>query len=59
MENVIKASLPNGSDEVKDAYIRGAEFARQLVLKKMRELLDDEWLSNGEVLDQLYEFIKK
>ena len=59
MENVVKSTVPNGSDEVKDAYLKGAEFARQLVLKKMRELLDDEFLSDGQVLDELYEFIKK
>lgn len=59
METIIKTNIPNGSNEVKDAYLKGAEFVRQMVLKKMKELLDDEFLSDGQVLDELYEFIKK
>ena len=59
MKSIIEATPLKGSESEKQAYIQGAEFVRMIILQKMKELFDDEWLSDGDVLDQLYEFIKK
>lgn len=59
MKSIIEATPFKGSDIEKQAYLQGAEFARMIILQKMKELFDDEWLTDGEVLDQLYEFIKR
>lgn len=59
MKSIIEAVQFKGTESEKQAYLEGAEFVRNIILQKMKELFDDEWLSDGEILDQLYEFIKK
>lgn len=59
MRSIIESATYNGSEEERNAYAKGAEFARNMILQKMKELFDDEWLTDGEIIDQLYEFIKK
>ena len=60
MEQLIEANIAiNWDEKTKQGYRNGAEFSRKIILKKMRELIDDEWLSNEEILTQLYEFIAK
>ena len=59
MKNLIKATTFQDSDSEKNAYLQGCEFVRMIILKKMQELFDDEWLTDGEIIDQLYEFVKK
>lgn len=59
MKKLIEASHFNGNESERAAYLQGCEFVRMIVLKKMQELFDDEWLTDGEIIDQLYEFVKK
>ena len=59
MKSIIEATPFKGTEGEKEAYLQGAEFVINIILQKMKELFDDEWLSDGEVLDQLFEFIKK
>ena len=56
----IYESIPfKGSELEQQAYLQGCEFVRMMVIQKMKELFDDEWLTDGEIIDQLYEFIRK
>lgn len=60
MKAIIETAMSVHTDErIKLAFREGAEFAVNTILKKMRELSDDEWLSDSEILDRLYEFVKK
>lgn len=59
MKSLAETAPFRGTESEKQAYLQGAEFTRVMILQKMRELLDDEFLSDGQVLDELYEFIKK
>ena len=59
MRQLIEASHFSGNESERIAYLQGCEFVRNIILKKMQELFDDEWLTDGEIIDQLCEFIKK
>lgn len=60
MKNLIEANIAiNWDERTKQGFRNGAEFVHRMVLKKMKELLDDEWLSDDEVLTKLYDFLNK
>ena len=60
MKGIIETAMSVYTDEKERAAFKGGcEFITNIVLKKMDELFNDEWLSDAEILNKLHEFIRK